>query len=143
MSPAARDRTILRRTVSIGRGRTIAAVRGPPITVKCECGEVHDVPYGERWRCERCGRSWDTSQIPSSEYDGILREMRRFRISAVAAFLVIAAAFTVLALAVAQSFFLLMPVVMAGWYTWYMPMWRRKLRRRARSLPRWELTAEK
>jgi hypothetical protein len=118
-------------------------VQGPPITVKCECGELEHVPYGDRWECPKCGRRWDTNQIPRADYDGVMREMRHFRFTAVAAFVVIAVAFTIIALTVSQTFFLLMPVVLAGWYIWYMPWWRRKVRKRARSLPKWELRPEK
>ena len=55
---------------------------------------------------------------------------------------VAAVVFTVVALVVSQSLFLLLPVVLAGWYVWYMPLWRAKVRRRARSLPTWNLTPE-
>ena len=68
--------------------------------------------------------------------------MRRFRLSAIGAGIVIAVVFTVVALVVSQSLFLLLPVVLAGWYVWYMPLWRRKVRRRARSLPTWNLTPD-
>jgi Flp pilus assembly protein TadB len=117
-------------------------VKGPPITIRCECGETRQVPYGERWTCETCGRRWNTGQIPAAEYEGILREMRRFRMTAIAAAVVLGVGFTVLALTVSQSLFLLLPAVLAGWYIWYMPMWRRKVRRRARSLPTWQLEQE-
>ena len=49
----------------------------PPITVSCDCGETREVPYGEAWRCESCGRVWDTNQIPAEEYEGLLRRMKR------------------------------------------------------------------
>jgi Flp pilus assembly protein TadB len=117
-------------------------VKGPPITIRCECGEVRQVPYGERWSCEQCGRSWNTAQIPAAEYNGILREMRRFRLSAIGFAVVIAVAFVVLAVAVSQSLVLMLPVVLAGWYLFYMPMWRRRVRRRARTLPTWQLRQE-
>ena len=52
----------------------------PPITIKCECGETKGVAYGERWRCERCGRSWNTQNIPIEEYEGLLRRMRRHKL---------------------------------------------------------------
>lgn len=116
-------------------------MKGPPITVKCDCGRAEHVRYGEVWACG-CGKRWNTAQIASEEYYAILREMRRFRVSAVGAAVVVAAAFTVLALAVSQSLFLLLPVVLGAWYMWYMPMWRRKVRRRARSLPTWRLTPD-
>ena len=117
-------------------------MREPPITIRCDCGETHQVPFGERWTCEGCGRTWNTAQIPSEEYHGILREMRRFRLSAIGFAVVISAVFIVLALTVGQSLFLLMPLVLSGWYIFYMPLWRRKVRRRARSLPTWKLRPE-
>lgn len=117
-------------------------MKGPPITVRCECGQLKHVPYPETWQCEQCGRRWNTAQIPADEYWGILKEMRRFRFSAIAAAVVLGVTFTILALVVSQSLFLLLPVVLAGWYIWYMPFWRRKVRRRARSLPKWQLHPE-
>jgi Flp pilus assembly protein TadB len=117
-------------------------VKGPPITVKCECGELEHVPYGEVWECERCGRRWNTGQIPAEEYAAILHEMKRFRLLAIAAALLFAAVFAILALVVSQSLLLLLPAVLGMWYVWYMPHWRRKVRRRARNLPTWQLTPE-
>ena len=117
-------------------------MKAPPITVSCECGEFKHVPYGERWTCERCGRRWNTAQIPADEYWGIMREMRRFRLAAIGAAVVLGAGFALLALLVAESLFLLLPVVLAGWYIWYMPWWRRRVRRRVRSLPKWQLHPE-
>jgi hypothetical protein len=118
------------------------AVKGPPITVKCECGALEHVPYGDVWTCGQCGRRWNTNQIAAEEYDAILREMKRFRLSAIGAAIVIAAVFGILALVVSSGLFLLLPVVLGGWYIWYMPLWRRRVRRRARSLPKWNLTPE-
>jgi phage shock protein PspC (stress-responsive transcriptional regulator) len=114
-------------------------MRGPPITVRCECGEVRHVPYGERWTCERCGRSWNTAQIPAEEYGAILREMRNLRLSVIGVAAGLAAVFGLLALFVSESLFLLLPVVLAAWFILYMPAWRRRVRQRARSLPNWDL----
>jgi len=100
------------------------------------------VAYGERWRCERCGRRWNTAQIPEDEYWGLLREMRRLRLSVIGVAFGLALVFALLALLVSQSLFLLLPVVLAGWFIWYMPWWRRKLRRRVRNLPSWQLHPE-
>jgi hypothetical protein len=119
-----------------------ARVKGPPITVGCECGQVKHVPYGEAWQCEQCGRRWNTAQIPAEEYNAILRDMRRFRLSAMAAAVILAVVFTVLAVTVAESLFLMLPVLLGFWYTLYMPWWRRKVRLRARSLPKWQLRPE-
>jgi hypothetical protein len=117
-------------------------VKPPPITIRCDCGESRQVPYGDRWQCEGCGKSWNTAQIPADEYHGILREMRRFRLSAIGFAIVIGVTFVVVTVLVSQSLFLLLPVVLSGWYIFYMPMWRRKVRRRARSLPTWQLHPE-
>jgi hypothetical protein len=117
-------------------------VKGPPITVKCDCGNVHYVPYGEAWTCERCGRTWNTSQIPPEQYWGILRDMRRYRIQAMVMALVIGAAFAILAITTGPGVFALVPVPLGFWFLWYMPQWRRKVRAAARSLPTWHLSPE-
>ncbi len=92
--------------------------------------------------CEQCRRRWNTAQIPSEEYWGIMREMRRFRLTAILAALVLGVTFALLAFLVAQKLMLLLPVVIAAWYLIYMPRWRRRVRRRARSLPTWPLRPE-
>ena len=119
---------------------TIAAVKGPPITVRCDCGELERVPYGEAWICPGCGRRWDTSQIPSEEYWGIMREMRRYRLEviAVSVGLGIALAIT-LANIGSRQYFPIVLGVMGFWFLIYMPRWRRKVRARARQLPNWNL----
>lgn len=100
------------------------------------------VPYGETWVCERCGRRWNTNQIPADEYWGILRDMRRLRLGVIGIAVTLAVVFGLLALFVAESLFLLLPLVLGGWFIWYMPWWRRKVRRRARNLPKWNLRPE-
>jgi hypothetical protein len=117
-------------------------VRGAPVTINCDCGEFRDVPYGETWQCETCGRRWNTNQIPADEYWGLMRDMRRFRLSVIGLALGLTAVFGLLALFVAESLLLLLPVVLAGWFLIYMPFWRRKVRRRARSAPKWSLRPE-
>jgi Flp pilus assembly protein TadB len=117
-------------------------VKGPPITVACDCGEMKHVDYGQTWQCERCGRRWNTNQIPADEYWGILRDMRRFRLEVIGIALGLTLVFGLLALFVSQSLLLLLPVVLAGWFIWYMPWWRRKIRRRARNTPKWNLRPE-
>jgi hypothetical protein len=117
-------------------------MRAPPITVACECGELKHVAYGEVWRCERCGRTWDTGQIPEDEYYGLLREMRRLRLFPIGIAIGFLLCFGALALLVSQQLFLLLPVVLAFWFIIYMPWWRRKVRRRARAAPQWQLHPE-
>ena len=117
-------------------------MRSPPITVACDCGEMKHVSYGETWACEACGRRWNTAQIPAEEYLAIMRDMRRMRMMVIGIALGFALLFGLLALFVSQALFLLLPVVLAGWFIWYMPWWRRKLRHRVRNLPRWKLHPE-
>lgn len=120
----------------------IEGVKGPPITVRCDCGEARPVPYGERWTCERCRRTWNTAQIPADEYWGIMRAMRRYRLSVIGVALGLALVFAALAVFVSESLFLLLPVILGVWFVWYMPFWRRRVRRHARALPKWNLHPE-
>lgn len=117
-------------------------MRGAPITVRCECSEVRRLAYGERWTCERCGRTWNTAQIPADTYWGIMREMRRYRFSVIGVAIAITAVFALLGVVQGPQFFTLVPLVLGFWFLWYMPFWRRKVRRRARSLPKWQLRPE-
>jgi hypothetical protein len=117
-------------------------VKGPPITVSCHCGQAKHVPYGETWQCEDCGRRWNTAQIPSDVYWGIMREMRKYRLVVVGIALALGVGFGLLAFLVAERLILLLPVVLAFWLIWFMPWWRRRLRQRARALPSWRLTPE-
>jgi hypothetical protein len=55
-------------------------LRGPPIAVTCECGGKRDLRYGEIWSCERCGKRWNTRQIPAEQYQLIRRTQLRFRL---------------------------------------------------------------
>jgi hypothetical protein len=117
-------------------------MRAPPITIACDCGEMKHVPYGETWKCESCGRRWNTAQIPAEEYWGILRNMRRMRLSVIGVALGFTILFGLLGIFVSEGLFLMLPVVLAGWFIWYMPWWRRKVRRQVRSLPKWNLHPE-
>jgi hypothetical protein len=114
-------------------------VSKPPITISCECGETRDVAYGERWRCERCGRSWNTQQIPAEEYEGLLRRIRRHRLEVLAVAAIAAAVLIPLIVVVSSGFIYLVPMVMAAWLFLILPFWRRRYHRTARDAPRWEL----
>lgn len=107
--------------------------------MRCDCGVVEHVPYGDAWTCPSCGRRWDTSQIPVDEYEGIMRDMRRFRIQAMTVGGVVGLAVVLLAAISRGPIFPLALVAMAGWWLLYMPQWRRKVRARARDLPSWKL----
>jgi len=117
-------------------------LRKPPITIRCECGEARDVAYGDRWRCEKCGRSWNTLQIPAEEYEGLLRRMRRHKLEALAMIALAAAVMIPLVVVVSSRFILLVPMVMVAWLFLVIPSWRRRYRRSAQAAPRWQLHPE-
>ena len=114
----------------------------PPITITCECGDQKRVAYGQRWQCEKCGRSWNTLQISPEEYEGLLRRMRRHKIEVLAAAALAAAVLVLLVVVVSQRFIALIPLAMALWLFFFLPYWRRRYRRTARDAPRWELHPE-
>jgi hypothetical protein len=116
---------------------------GPPITVTCECGERHDLAYGDRWRCEKCGRSYDSNRIPPEEYAQVRRLQRRYRV------LPVAVGLTVLAFAMLftltgniYSVFFLLPVGLMVWFVFLRPAHRRRYRAAIADLPKWSLRAD-
>ena len=117
-------------------------MRGALITVRCDCGGIGYVPYGERWECPACRRRWNTGQIPAEEYWGIMRDMRRMRITVMVAALATVIPIVALSTIAGTRVLLLLPVVLAFWFVFYMPRWRRRVREQARSLRRWNLHPE-
>jgi hypothetical protein len=112
----------------------------PPITITCDCGAAGSVPYGERWRCEKCGRTWDTTQIPADEYAGLLRSMRRYKLLTIGPPLLAAAVLVPLTLVVGLQFAVLLFVVTVGWRIFAIPQIRRHAARRvADGNPEWTL----
>ncbi|MEA2453947.1 MAG: hypothetical protein QOI45_209 [Thermoleophilaceae bacterium] len=120
-----------------------AIVKGPPITVTCECGVKRELAYGERWQCESCGRSWDTGRIPAEQYDEIRRLSLRFRVVPIAFGAVVAllAIFFTLTGNIPGVFFLL-PTALLSWFIFLRPLHRRRYRAAIKTLPRWELRAD-
>ena len=117
-------------------------MRGAPITVRCDCGQVQYVPYGDTWSCPDCGRRWNTNQIPADQYWGIMRDMRDERIKVMGFAVLLAAAFAAVALTQGPAAWALAPIVVAGWMLLFMPRWRRRLREKARAIPTWQLHPE-
>jgi hypothetical protein len=117
-------------------------MRGPRITIRCDCGEIGYANYGATWACRKCRRSWNTGQIPAEEYWGIMAEMRRFRLTVMGSALALVLPIAALAFVLGFRLLLLMPIIMSFWFIFYMPRWRRKVRARARSLSKWKLSPE-
>lgn len=118
-------------------------MRQPPITITCDCGASAEVPFDERWRCEACGRTWDTGQIPTADYDALLRGLRRYRLLVLGPPIVLAAILLPLAvLAGIQFGFLLFVFVMAHGLL-VVPQLRRRATDRMRTRIRsWKLHPE-
>ena len=120
-----------------------SVVKGPPITVTCDCGERTQLFYGERWTCPSCGRTYDTRNVPEHEYAAIRRVQRRFRALPIALGLLVAALAIFFTLTGnAFSVFVLLPLSVATWFAFIRPLHRRRYRAAIAELPRWNLRAE-
>lgn len=127
----------------LGHERPGAVLRGPPISVTCECGARHDLDYGERWTCEACGRSYDSTQIPREDYEVVRRTQLRFRVLPVAFGLLVAAVAIFFSLTGnVFSVFFLLPLALTSWFVFIRPVHRKRYRRAIADLPRWDLRAE-
>lgn len=117
-------------------------MRGPPITITCECGEKRSLRYGERWTCAECGRAWNTAQIPAEDYRGFVRDLRRPKLVAVGIALVLAAIVGVAAAFVNLGLLFTLPILLGGVAILAGPVWKKAVRRRIANRPRWELHPE-
>lgn len=127
----------------IGHEEPGAVLRGPPISVKCECGEKKDLAYGETWECEACGRRWNTNQIPPEQYQQIRNTQLRFRVVPVCLGLLVSSV-TLFFIATHNVFsvFILLPLSMMIWFFFIRPFHRRRYHAAIADLPRWELHPE-
>jgi hypothetical protein len=117
-------------------------VERPPITLTCECGTKEPVPYGERWTCAKCGRTWNTNQIPSEDYDAVLRIQRRYRVVPML-LLVIGISAAVIFIVVGRALaVVLLPLTLTMWFMFVRPIQRRRLHDKVAALPEWKLTPE-
>jgi hypothetical protein len=117
--------------------------RGPPITVKCECGERRELRYGQRWRCEGCGRTYDTRRIPADEYASFRRNRVHDRLLPSAVFLGLAAAVLAFVLIGRPvSALLVFAAVGFVWGTFVRPARRRRQYKAIADRPKWNIKAE-
>ena len=92
------------------------------------------------WHCERCGKRWDTRQIPAEQYDAIRRLQWRFRLVPIALGLVVAALAIFFTLTGnIFNVFVLLPLAMMIWFVFLRPTHQRRYRQAIADLPRWEL----
>jgi hypothetical protein len=121
-----------------------AARRGPKITVACPCNERRYLSYGERWTCEKCGRRWDTNQIPVEQYVALRATQLRYRrvpmmISVVALACIVAGVLVGKAL----GGVIIVAIAATTWSMFFRPIHRRRYRSAMAELPSWSLTPDK
>jgi hypothetical protein len=119
-------------------------MRAPRITLRCDCGADALVAYGERWTCESCGRTYDTTEIPDADFRAIQDLRRRYRLIGGLGVALVGAFVLFLALT-AQEFqlFIGLPTVLLVWFMYVRPFMRTRYRRRVLELTRsWTLRAE-
>ena len=118
--------------------------KGPPITVTCECGQRRDLQYGEQWKCEGCGRRYDTRKIPLEEYAGLRRTQLRYRVVPLAAGLLLLAAMIAFFIAGrAVSAVVAVAFLAASWSMFGRPFFRSRYRKAlSEHLPTWEIKAD-
>lgn len=120
------------------------AVKDPQITLKCDCGAEAFVGYGERWTCPKCGKSYDTSHIPSSDYARILSLNKRYRIIIWAIVSVMAGIVLLVALTgQIISIFAGLAVSLLGWFLFIKPLIHRRHKRAVSDMTiHWDIQAE-
>jgi hypothetical protein len=121
-----------------------AVRKGPLITVTCECGEQRQLRYGERWRCEGCGRKFDTSKIPLEEYAAIRRVQVRYRMfPVISGLLLLAAVIVFFITGRAYAALVVVPFLLVAWGMFGRPFYRSRYRRSlTKNLPTWEIESD-
>ena len=118
-------------------------MREPLITLTCDCDEVAYVKYGERWTCPKCGKTWDTAQIPQQEYAKLVASVRRYRLLTLGPPLVLAAIMIPLAIVAGLQFGLLLFVLVFAHAVFVMPKVRERATESVRKSTRsWNLVPE-
>lgn len=117
--------------------------RGPKITIACECGEKRYLQYGERWACEKCGRTWNTRRIPLEEYAELRRTQLRYRrvpVIIAAVSLVCVIAFIVIGKALGGL--LIVAFAATSWSMFGHPFYKRRYREQLAKVPSWKIEPE-
>ncbi|MDX6455611.1 MAG: hypothetical protein QOD48_1718 [Gaiellaceae bacterium] len=117
-------------------------MEAPAIKVTCECGEFRSLPYGEQWKCETCGRRWNTEQIPAEEYRALSDAIKRYQRQSVLFAAVMLAIFIPLVVLVDVRLGVTGLILFFAWAFLVRPRMRRRLLDKVRSGPRWQLSPE-
>ena len=129
--------------MSLSTARYDREVRAPLITITCDCGTSTEVAYGERWSCPTCQKSWDTTQIPPSEYDILVRGVNRYRYLVLGPPIALALVMIPLSVIVGIQFAFLLFVLVMAWALLAVPQLRRRTAdQMRRSTKSWKLRPE-
>jgi hypothetical protein len=117
--------------------------RGPKITLTCRCGERNYVHYGERWTCERCGRTWDTRRIPMEEYAQLRRTQLKYRrIPLIVSVISLLCVLVFILVGKAFAGLILVAFAATAWSMFVRPIHSKRYRRAIAKLPSWKIDPE-
>jgi hypothetical protein len=117
--------------------------RGPLITIDCECGERRQLHYGDRWTCEKCGRTWNTRKIPLEEYAELRRTQLRYRrVPVIIAALSLVCVITFIVVGKALGGLLIVAFAATSWSMFGHPFYKRRYREQLAKVPTWKIEPE-
>jgi hypothetical protein len=117
--------------------------RGPKITIACECGEKRYLHYGERWTCEKCGRTWNTRRIPLEEYAELRRTQLRYRrVPLLIASLSLVCVVVFIVLGQAAGGLIVVAFAATAWSMFGHPLHKRRYRKQLAKIPSWKIEPE-
>jgi hypothetical protein len=117
--------------------------RGPKITIACECGEKRYLQYGERWTCEKCGRTWNTRRIPLEEYAALRRAQLRYRrVPVIIAALSLTCVIAFIVVGKALGGLLIVAFGATSWSMFGHPFYKRRYREQLAKVPTWKIEPE-
>jgi uncharacterized RDD family membrane protein YckC len=117
--------------------------RGPPITLTCDCGQTRYLRYGERWTCETCGKTWNTTRIPIEQYAAIRSTQLRYRRAPIIiSVFALAAVIACIVVGKALGGLIIVAVLATTWSMFFRPLHRRKYREALADLPTWKIKPE-
>jgi hypothetical protein len=125
--------------------KSLIVPKPPRITLTCDCGNATGyAAFGESWTCPSCGRTYDTTQIPSDDYAQIAGLDRRYRRIGYGVMVVLAAIVLTVALTGNLiSTFAGLSVVLLSWFVYLRPLVHRKHKKAVAKLTRsWQIEGE-
>jgi hypothetical protein len=120
-----------------------AVLRGPRITLTCECGQREYLRYGESWTCGECGRTWNTNRIPAEQYAAIRATQLRYRrIPLIISTLALVCIVVFVILGKAFGGLIIVALLATTWGIFFRPMYQRRYREALADLPSWQIKPE-